>query len=176
VCEPLRRSPTCYQDVSSTDQWALPRELEACPASIDQSNFLLDNVIRWTRVTVVDTDTDPVLERPYRLRNRQAFPGSRKQVVDYSRRDSIRGPRLVMRSFDRAPRESRTRTERKATNMPHQSPSDAGINLAILDADLVTHTSADQPAEKSKRASQIAGHVEGRDATAHTPDLTARKK
>jgi hypothetical protein len=60
--------------------------------------------------------------------------------------------------------------------MPHQSPSDAGINLAILDADLVTHTSADQPAEKSKRASQIAGHVEGRDATAHTPDLTARKK
>ncbi len=60
--------------------------------------------------------------------------------------------------------------------MPNKSLPDTGLNLAVLDAELVTHTSADQSAEKSKRASQIAGHAKGDDSTAHTPDLTARKK
>ena len=60
--------------------------------------------------------------------------------------------------------------------MSDKSLPDADLNLAVLDATTVTHSSADRSAEKSKRAAQIAGHLEGGTATADTPDHIERKK
>lgn len=60
--------------------------------------------------------------------------------------------------------------------MPDKSLPDADLNLAVLDATTVTHSSADRSAEKSKRTAQIAGHLKGGTATADEPDHIERKK
>jgi hypothetical protein len=60
--------------------------------------------------------------------------------------------------------------------MPNEPVHDTDLNFSLLEDKTVTYTSADHPAEKSKRPLTLAAYAKGRSATEHTVDRVERKK
>lgn len=59
--------------------------------------------------------------------------------------------------------------------MPNEPVLNADLNFAALEDESVTYTSADQPAEKSKRPVGVAAAAEGRTATEDTVYVERKK-
>jgi hypothetical protein len=59
--------------------------------------------------------------------------------------------------------------------MPNEPVLDSDLNFAVLEDEAVTHSSADHPAEKSKKPAGLAAYAKDHRATEDTVDAKRKK-